>query len=71
MKLIKIVSVLVLVLFCANFMGCGGGGANVQSHITTTSLGEELTDLEKAYSAGIINQKEYERAKKGLMKRYK
>jgi hypothetical protein len=70
MKRMKITIALVLLIFCASFMGCGGG-ARVQSEISTTSLGQELTDLEKAYEAGIINQKEYERAKKGLMKKYK
>jgi hypothetical protein len=61
---------LVLLIFCFSLFSCGGG-AKVQSEISTTSLGQELTDLEKAYEAGVINKKEYERAKKGLMKRYK
>ncbi len=70
MKRMKTTVVLVLLLFCASFISCGGG-AKVQSEITTTSLGQELTDLEKAYKAGVINKTEYDRAKKGLMKRYK
>ena len=70
MKRMKFTIVLVLLIFCGSLLGCGGG-ANVQSEITTTSLGQELTDLEKAYDAGVIDKKQYERAKKGLMKRYK
>ena len=66
----KITIFLVLLVFCVSLFGCGGG-AKVQSEISTTSLGQELTDLEKAFEAGVINKKEYERAKKGLMKRYK
>ena len=66
----KITIFLVLLVFCFSLFGCGGG-AKVQSEISTTSLGQELTDLEKAFAAGVINKKEYERAKKGLMKRYK
>ena len=70
MKKMKFTIVLVLLIFCGSLLGCGGG-AKVQSEITTTSLGQELTDLEKAYEAGVINKTEYDRAKKGLMKRYK
>lgn len=70
MKKRKLIVVLVLFLFCVSLFGCGGG-AKVQSEITTTSLGQELTDLEKAFDAGVIDKKEYETAKKGLMKRYK
>ena len=71
MRKIAIVAAIVLLLFCASLPGCGGGGAKMKSQITTTSLGQELTDLDAAYKAGVINQKEYETAKKGLMKRFK
>ena len=70
MKRKNIIIVFVLLLFMSSFISCGGG-AKVQSEISTTSLGQELTDLEKAYEAGVINKKEYEKARKGLMKRYK
>jgi len=70
MKRKKITIILVLLLFCGILLSCGGG-AKVQSEISTTSLGQELTDLEKAYEMGVINKQEYERAKKGLMKKYK
>lgn len=64
-------AVIGLLLACAGFFSCGGGGAKVQTQITTTSLGQELTDLDAAYKAGVINQNEYENAKKGLIKRFK
>ena len=70
MNKMKITIILVLLVICFSIFGCGGG-AKVQSEISTTSLGQELTDLEKAFEAGVINKKEYERAKKGLIKRYK
>ena len=60
-----------MLLLCASFFGCGGGSAKVSSQIMTTSLGQEMTDLEAAYKAGVINEKEYKAAKKGLMKRFK
>jgi hypothetical protein len=47
-------------------MGCGGGGAQVKAKQTT--LGQELSDLDKAYKDGIITEKEYNKAKNDLLK---
>ena len=57
MKGMKNAAVIGLLLFCASLFGCGGGGAKLQSQITTTSLGQELTDLDAAYKAGVIDQR--------------
>ena len=46
--------------------GCGGGGATMEARSTTT--GQELMDLDKAYKDGIITEKEYESTKKEIMK---
>ncbi len=54
----------------AGLQGCGGGGAKVQSQTTTTTLGQELMDLEAAYKKGVITEKEYEQAKKQILRRY-
>ena len=55
---------IILIPFAAGLAGCGGGGADVKSHTTTTTVGQGLIDLEAAYRKGVIYQKEYERAKK-------
>ena len=34
------------------------------------SVGQQLTDLDRAYHQGIITEKEYMRLKKALIKRY-
>lgn len=47
--------------------GCGGGGASVKA--TTTTPGQELKDLDKAYKEGILTEKEYEKEKKKILKR--
>jgi hypothetical protein len=51
------------------FVGCRGGGkAKVESTTTTTTLGQELMDLQKAYEQGIITEKQYKDAKEKLIK---
>jgi hypothetical protein len=46
--------------------GCGGGGADVKSDITTTT-GQQLMDLKKAYESGAISESEYERERKKIL----
>ena len=43
-------------------------GAQVQA--TSTTMGQELQDLKKSLDEGIITEKEYERAKKDILKKY-
>ena len=52
---------------CMN--ACGGGGAQVKSEQAnySTTLGQELKDLEDSYKKGIITQKQYEEAKEKLI----
>lgn len=49
--------------------GCSGSGGNYQPSSNVT-LGQELQDLQASYDKGIITKKEYENAKKRLMKKY-
>ncbi len=49
--------------------GCGGGGAKTEIQRTDKTLGQELIDLQKAREAGAINEKEYDKAKKQLLKK--
>ena len=69
MKFCKICALMVILLVCLNFAACGGSKTEVKSEPTTvtTTLGQELQDLEKAYKDGIITEKEYEKAKKRLI----
>jgi len=41
--------------------GCGGGGAEIQSSIHTTTEGQQLMDLKKALDAGAMSKEEYDR----------
>jgi hypothetical protein len=47
--------------------GCGGGGASVESQISTTTKGQQLIDLKKALDSGAIDQKEYEMLRKKVL----
>ena len=65
----KILIYTVICLLVIPLSGCGGGEAKVQSQQSTytTTLGQELKDLEDAYKKGIITEQQYEDSKKKLI----
>ena len=69
MRILSVWVLILAVLIGVNFVACGGGKTKVKSGpcTVTTTLGQELQDLDKAYKDGIITQKEYEKAKKRLI----
>ncbi len=68
-KVTVIAVVIFTIVMGGLFVGCGGGGARVEQ--TSVSLGQQLEDLEAAHEKGIITEKEYNKAKKELLKKYK
>lgn len=64
MKMAVMASVAAAVLSVA---GCGG--ADVRNQTTTTTTGQELLDLKKAYDTGVITEKEYERKREEILDR--
>ena len=58
---------MLILLVAFGLTGCGGGGAKLDARTTTT--GQELLDLDKAYKEGLITEKEYDKKKKEIMKR--
>ena len=62
-----VVSALSIVMVAVSLSACGG------TKVTTTnevSVGQQLSDLDRARSQGIIDEGEYKRLKKALIKRY-
>jgi len=58
---------MLMLLVAFSLTGCGGGGAKMEAKTTTT--GQELLDLDKAYKAGLMTEKEYDNKKKEIMKK--
>lgn len=62
---------LALTLFASLCLtGCGGGGARTSTvqETRTTTVGQELLDLQKAYEAGTINESQYQAQKKKILR---
>ncbi len=69
MRFIRI-CVMVSVLFLAGGLaGCGGGTTEVKTTTRSTTLGQELIDLDKAYQQGAITEDQYKKAKEKLLKK--
>jgi hypothetical protein len=57
-----------LVLLAAILGGCcDGGGSQVQNTTKTTTLGQELNDLKKAYDSGAITEDQYNKMKQEII----
>ena len=51
------------VLAAGALAGCGGGGAEARTEVSTVSVGQQLMDLKQAYDSGAMTKDEYERAR--------
>jgi len=67
MKFLRIWAGVVMIVMALGIAGCGGGGAEVRTQSYSTTLGQELKDLEEAYQKGIITEKQYNEAKEKLI----
>ncbi|MBI4831466.1 MAG: SHOCT domain-containing protein [Candidatus Lindowbacteria bacterium] len=67
MNMWKLVVFSGLMLAATTFSSCG---RTIKSETRTTTLGQELQDLDTAYKSGVITEKEYERERKELLERY-
>jgi hypothetical protein len=66
----KTLGILVLCgLFLLGVAACGGGGADVKSEVTTTTVGQQLMDLKKALDSGAMTKDEYEKERKKILEK--
>lgn len=59
----------VALLLAAALAGCWGGGADVRNSTRSTTVGQELIDLERAHEQGLLDQREYERQRRRILRR--
>jgi len=68
MRYLKGIAVAGVFLLSLTIAGCGGGtDVRTETSSYSTTLGQELQDLEDAYKKGIISEKEYNKAKESLI----
>lgn len=66
MKAMRIWMLAGMLMTGALLTGCGGGGARVDAK--TSTVGQELIDLDAAYKQGVISEKEYNKLKSEILK---
>lgn len=59
-----LLSLTLLSFFC---LACGGGGAKSTTIVRTTTAGQELLDLERAYRESVLTENQYQEKKKSIL----
>ena len=60
-------SLAILALMGMTLSACGN--STTKNNVTTTTVGEELAALDKAYADGLLNEKEYKQQREKILKR--
>lgn len=58
---------LMLGLSVASLSACVRGGSKSETVVSTTTTGQELTDLQKAFDDGVISEEEYNKKKAEIL----
>jgi hypothetical protein len=65
----RVVVLAVCGLLLFSVAACGGGGADVKSEVSTTTVGQQLMDLKKALDTGAMTQQEYDKERKKILEK--
>jgi outer membrane murein-binding lipoprotein Lpp len=63
----SILALAALVLAAASLSGCGGSSSSVDNR--TTTVGQELQDLEAARNKGLLTEDDYQRQREAILNR--
>lgn len=74
MKRPAIIAVMMALVLATTVSGCGRRSkatvtTQTQTEIRTTTTGQELIDLQKAYESSAITEKEYQKQRKKILER--
>ena len=64
----KLSPLIIPAVLLATLSACGGG-AKVSTQNTTTTVGQELQDLDHAYQQGLMSKREYNAQREKVMDR--
>ncbi|TFH31072.1 MAG: SHOCT domain-containing protein [Deltaproteobacteria bacterium] len=66
----RVAAAIVMLALVASLAGCCGGSKTVEKtpiQVQTKTSGEQLTDLQKAYESGAIDEKQYNKMKQDII----
>jgi hypothetical protein len=74
MRIIRVITVIMAVVFALNMAACCGPDTTTTEVkkteiINQPTVGQQLEDLDKAYKNGAITKEEYEKTKQDILKR--
>ena len=68
----RVAAAIVMLALVASVAGCCGGSKTVEQtpvNVQTKTTGEQLTDLQKAYESGAINEQQYNKMKQDIIEK--
>lgn len=70
MPTIRLRRELICAVLLLSLSACGGGGAKTNVNANSTTMGQELIDLNTSYEQGLISASQYKQAKKDVLRKY-
>jgi uncharacterized membrane protein len=68
----RVAAAVVMLALVVSLAGCCGGSKTVEQtpvNVQTQTTGEQLTDLQKAYESGAINEQQYNKMKQDIIEK--